>query len=1094
MPSPTRDLESGDSTGSLIRELVQELVASPALPGDSHADDRALVGETVGRYRIVSLLGKGGMGRVYEAEDLELGRRVAIKFLAASVEARGDRVDRFLRERSVTAELEHPGIVPVYDSGVWQDNQPFYVMRKVSGAPLDQLIRRTRSREERLALLGNVLAATDAVGFAHHHGVIHRDLKPANILVASFGETLVADWGLAKRVRGGDADEIAEEAAAAAPLGATRAGAVMGTPAYMAPEQARGDRVDERSDVYAIGAILEELLTGTPAPEPTSSLARALGARHLTRGSERLDGALADLAAIADKAMAPTPADRYANATELADELRRFQTGQFVDARRYTWPELLRRWALRHRAMLAVGAGLGTGLVVVAATSVVRIVHERDAANRARSATEAARREAAERNDALVLLQARAQLERDPTASLAWLKTYPVSSPDWKAVSEIASDAWSRGVAHDVWRGDEPFTAIGLAFSVDGALLAAGSKEKGLHVWNVRSDKSREARWLASDIELGGPVTFSSDGRWVASSNGRDAVRLWDLATGAVRAIEPMRSTRLRFTTDGKLLLGSGRNEGADVWDAATGSVRAVTVDGRAPSASTLVPGEHSAALVVGDSVFVEDLDTTQSTRLGVLKAMAYRGSISASADRRWVAVGADATVLLFDRKTGESSALKTDDDASGVLFAPDGTLLSFGNHVRWWDLSRREAHSVETPGGVTALAWSSRGAVLVGGTNGHLGLHHAIDEPARALLGHDSPVSAVAFSPDGSWAASSGADRTVRLWRVGEGDSRVFQHSTFPALSGDGRRMLACRGDGAAEVIDVDSGTTELLTGPRAPLWPASGAISPDGHDVILSDVGRTLTLVDFSARRRRTLMQYGPSNTLDMAEAFSPDGALVAVVATDSLVQVVEVATGERRILGKHDAEPTSVAFSPDGRTLATAARDRTVRLWDPTGVRPPRVFSGHAAEVSDVRFSRDGRQVVSAGADGTVRVWNVESGEAKVLRGHTGAVNSCAFSPDGRMVLSGGTDRTLRLWDVATGEGRLVRRSTGAIQTVAFSPDGESIVWSGGEGDVRMGDPGATPGFTREATGLRAWLEAETTAEVDASGELASKPAKP
>ncbi len=1073
------------SIDSFIRDFVGEIVRTREPPPEDSLD-KELIGQSVGRYRVLSLLGKGGMGRVYEAEDVELGRRVAMKFLPPSLTTRPESLERFLRERSVTAELEHPGIVPIYDSGVWLNGRPFYIMRKVGGAPLDRLIKRAVTPAERLALLGNIIAVADAVGFAHHHGVIHRDLKPANVLVASFGETLVADWGLAKRIRGPEPD--ASELAAAEPVaGETSVGAVVGTPAYMAPEQARGEPVDERADVYAIGAMLHELLTGKPpeAHDGSEPSTISVAKRPMALEYEPVARTLNDLTAIVDKALSPEPGERYANAAELADELRRFQTGQLVGARRYTRLELLRRWAIRHRSMLLVAAAMGAALVVVAALSVARIVRERDTANRAR-------KEAAARNDQLVLLQARAELEQDPTASLAWLKTYPASSPDWQAVSEIASDAWSRGVARYVWRGEQPFPARALAVSPDGTLVAAGSKEKGLHLWELGTGR---ARWLPSDVELGGPVLFAPDGKWVVSSNGTDAVRIWELATGTRRAIDKMNAARLTFTSDGRLLLGAGRIEGADVWDATTGKLRSLAAGGRAPTAAAVVPGEHAASLVVGNAAFVEDLDSGERTRLGQLRAMPFRGSIAVSSDARWVAIGAVRSVILFDRRTGAARVLPAGvDKTSNVRFAPDGTLFSFGQiaGALRWDLERGTAHPLDTRDEVRALSWSSQGHMLVGAENGHLSLYEALDEPARPLLGHDGTISSLTFSPDGRWAISSSTDRTVRAWPIGEGDLHVFHHAASPHLSSDGRSLLVARsGDWAAELIDVATGRSQLLTEPRPFVWSESGAISPDGRQIVYSDADRKLTLFDRSTGQRRTLVQYGPANTLDLAESFSPDGSRLAIVSNDGRIQLTTVATGALQLLGRHDAEPTATHFSRDGRTLLTAGRDRVIKLWDLFGTGAPRVLRGHAAEVFDAEFSRDGDRVVSSCADGTVRVWDVATGESRVLRGHNGSVWSAYFAPDGRTVISGSDDRTVRLWDTETGESRVLRRSGAPIWAVVFSPDGTSILWSGAEGVVRMSDLAATPGLDKNATRLRAWLDAETTAEVDASGVLASRP---
>ncbi|MGN6108496.1 MAG: serine/threonine-protein kinase, partial [Kofleriaceae bacterium] len=218
------------------------------------------------RYHQVGEHARGGLGRIVRAVDRRLGRTVAVKEL---LRHDGSHEARFLREAMITARLEHPGIVPVHEAGRWPNGDPYYVMKLVEGRTLKELICERRTLRDRLALLPHVIAIADAVGYAHSEGVIHRDLKPSNVIVGEFGETIVVDWGLA-RDRRLDAPEPSGSGAvpattalsgswsSSAPGASTVSGKVVGTPSYMSPEQARGDQVDERADVYAIGTVLYE--------------------------------------------------------------------------------------------------------------------------------------------------------------------------------------------------------------------------------------------------------------------------------------------------------------------------------------------------------------------------------------------------------------------------------------------------------------------------------------------------------------------------------------------------------------------------------------------------------------------------------------------------------------------------------------------------------------------------------------------------------------------------------------------------------------------------------------------------------------------
>jgi tetratricopeptide (TPR) repeat protein len=343
------------------------------------------------RYAVEGEHARGGMGRILRARDRRLGRVVALKELRPDAAEGGPR---FVREALVTARLQHPSIVPIYEAGLWPEGSPFYAMKLVEGRSLEALLRECPSLGARLALLPHLIAVAEAIAYAHREGVVHRDLKPANVLVGPFGETVVVDWGLAKDLRGPGSEEKADGRATAGSPGSTVVGSVMGTPRYMAPEQARGEPVDERADVWALGAILYYLLAGNP-PWSGKSAAEAIAAAVAEPPppvEAKEPDAPRDLLAIVRKAMAPVPADRYPSAQELAIDLRRFQTGQLVSVQHYSTLELLRRWVSRHRAVVAVASVLTLALAV---SIVAGFVSTKRQARLAELQRDVARREAA---------------------------------------------------------------------------------------------------------------------------------------------------------------------------------------------------------------------------------------------------------------------------------------------------------------------------------------------------------------------------------------------------------------------------------------------------------------------------------------------------------------------------------------------------------------------------------------------------------------------------------------------------------------------------------------------------------------------------
>ncbi len=338
-------------------------------------------------YVLGEEIARGGMGRIFKARDRRLGRPVAIKELLV---ASGELHVRFEREARITAMLQHPSIVNILEAGQWPSGEPFYAMKLVSGESLDHVVAARPQLTERLALLPNVIAVVDALAYAHSMRVIHRDLKPANVLVGSFGETVVIDWGLAKDLADGSNHADLDLGPMRAGPGQTMVGSVMGTPSYMPLEQARGELVDERADVYALGAILYHVLAGVPpyVGSRAKDVLEAVIAGPPQSIEARAPGIPSDLITIVNKAMARGAADRYPTAQELADDLKKFQTGQLVGAHRYSQWQLLQRWLRRHRTPVTVGA-IGVVLLVASAViSVQRVNDQRHVAEKNRDEAE----------------------------------------------------------------------------------------------------------------------------------------------------------------------------------------------------------------------------------------------------------------------------------------------------------------------------------------------------------------------------------------------------------------------------------------------------------------------------------------------------------------------------------------------------------------------------------------------------------------------------------------------------------------------------------------------------------------------------------
>ncbi len=372
--------ETDPASLSMIAEHIASCAACREVSAPTGSEDSS-VGFPPGdpsAYQLGPEVARGGMGRIVAARDLRIGRRVAVKELVGGTPM---LVARFEREARITARLQHPGIVPIYEIGRWPGGAPFYSMRLVEGMTLKAKLQAAATLEERLELVPAVIAATEAVAFAHANDIIHRDLTPTNILVGDYGETVVIDWGLAKDISRADEDEVdvGPYRQTLALSGITASGSVIGTAAYMPPEQAAGDVVDARADVYALGAILYEVLVGSPPYRATRAEDVLEQVRTAAPRPIQLLVPLIppDLTSIVTKSMERDPGERYASAKSLADDLRRFQAGQLVGARSYSIRQLLARWLRRHRAVVAITSIALAIVMVLSITGFSTIVSER---------------------------------------------------------------------------------------------------------------------------------------------------------------------------------------------------------------------------------------------------------------------------------------------------------------------------------------------------------------------------------------------------------------------------------------------------------------------------------------------------------------------------------------------------------------------------------------------------------------------------------------------------------------------------------------------------------------------------------------------
>ncbi|HEY5923391.1 MAG TPA: protein kinase [Kofleriaceae bacterium] len=769
MPAAAKPRDLG-SDPTLQSDPTQQGTLGATLPGPhTVADLPSLQRVDDSVYAIGEELARGGMGKILFARDRRLRRDVVVKVM------RSGRIDpRFEREALITARLQHPSIVRVYDAGVLGDGRAFYAMERVRGRSLEVVIGDANTLRDRLALLPHAIAVVDAIAYAHSEGVLHRDLKPQNVLIGPFGETVVIDWGLAKDVRSGetaaDSGEPARNGDSAGDSQLTHAGAVLGTPSYMAPEQARGDPSDERTDIYALGALLYTVLSGHPPVRGRTAeevIAQVADGNRITIGV-REPALPPELATIVEHAMAHDPAARFASAKDLADELRRFAAGKLVASHTYSFGQLVRRWIKRYRVALAVAAAALVILALGGVLAINNVMSERDVATTERRKAEAAEDRAKTKYDSLLYGLAKKALHSDPSHAAAWLKLMSDRGLEWDNTHQIAIEAGRLGLARELRGHIQDIEHV--LVTPDGAYVITGSDDSTARVWKLADGTSIELRGHDGPIET---ITLSSDGKHLATAGTDGDVRLWEIPSGAGRLLQGHRSTvrGIAFSPDNTRLASTAEDGKLFVWDVT--SAAGIEIFTHPAGLRPVAWFDNTVVVVGGFDGKLGRYDT--KTKKGTMMQAhdAEMRCIAVSPDRQHLITGDENGLVAM--WTGDGKRVRTlgrhTDVAREVLFTPDGKLaVSAGGDpiVRVYAIPDGKPYDLTGhDNGIKDIAIDRDGKLVASAGIDNTVRVWAIDgKPARTFLGTNDAVKAVAFTPDRRLV--SGAENNIaRIWRL---------------------------------------------------------------------------------------------------------------------------------------------------------------------------------------------------------------------------------------------------------------------------------------------------------------------------------------
>jgi len=971
-----------------------------------------------GDYELLEEIARGGMGTVFKARQTSLNRLVAIKVISAGTLATEESVKRFKAEAESAASLSHPNIVPIFEIGRHK-GQHYFSMALIEGPTLRATLAREKSRRlESLPGAAKLVATiARAVHYAHQRGVLHRDLKPANILIDAKDQPHLTDFGLAKLIE--------KESTL------THTNTVMGTPAYMSPEQARGETKDvtTAADVYGLGAVLYETLTGSPPFGGGTSMETI---RQVLDQEPRRPSLLnpeidRDLETICLKCLEKEPGRRYGSAEALAEDLEHWLRSEPITARPISNFERAKKWVRRRPAIAALGVLSLVSLLALAIGSTIAAWRINRAHHMARARELQARRAAYGGNMNL----AQQAWEQNNMARVRQLLHETAAYPD----RDFEWYYWQRQTRLDLktLRGHlDRIRAV--AISPDGNRILTGSLDMTAKVWEANT--GRELLTLAGHKSFVWAVAFSPNGRFMVTGSWDQTAKIWDADNG--RLLHTLKGHKggvraVAVSPDGQRIVTGIDNGKAKVWLAATGQ-ELFTFEGHgripvisaafSPYGHRVVTGCWRQTAKLWDADSGRELLTLVGHEDGVW-------SVAFSPDGQRIVADYGQKARVWDAASGQ--VVLTIDGHPGsagvnaVAFSPDGQWIVTGSLDRTakvWDantgveLNTLRGHSL----GIFAVAVSSNGQRIVTGSWDHTAKVWDATSVREVvtLSGHEDRVWSVAFSPDARWILSGSRDRTVRLWDAASGQQvRTFQnHGAWirsVAFSPDGRRIVTGGDDRTVKVSDLASGRELHTLGANGRVW--SVAFSPDGQRIVVGSDDRLAKLWD-AGSGRESLTLKGHLGGVRFV-AFSPDGRRIVTASEDQTAKVWDADSGrELHTVRGHKDGIWSAVFSPHGEWIVTASEDQTAKVWEAASGRELFTLKGHTRGVRAVAFSVNGQRIITGSDDRTVKVWDAASArELLTLKGHTGGICSVAVSFDGQRIVSGSMDRTVRIWEAAS-----------------------------------------------------------------------------
>jgi len=1060
-------LDDACKDDSALRSEVDALIKSHEqaggfLEGPGPIDSPTSIegpGTRIGRYELLALIGEGGMGLVYLAEQKEpVRRKVALKIIKPGMDS-AQVIARFEAERQALAVLDHPNIAHVFDAGTTETGRPYFVMEYVKGMSITAYCDENKlGIEQRLRLFEQVC---EGIHHAHQKGIIHRDIKPSNILVSIHGDRAVPkiiDFGIAKAVT----KPLTEKTFV------TFQGQLLGTPEYMSPEQVdfATQDIDTRSDIYSLGVVLYELLAGV-LPFERESLSRLgfaevqrtireqepatpsmrltkLGEQARTIAASRGTQVVAlarrlyrELEWIPLKAMRKDRCRRYKSASELADDIRNYLNGNPLVAGPETAIYRTRKFMRKHAGSVATVALVTLAVVLGLVASIImgcraerarqKETIARQQETSARETAEQAEKAAMDRAEELrrtlyvnsIQLADAKQRQGDTKAVRTLLESCPndLRGWEWNHLNYIADQARMvlRGASKKV---------VHPMFSPDGKLIASGGWGRSVKIWDAASGS--ELMDLTGHEAGIWCVAFSPDGQRLASASADKTVKVWDVQSG--RELKTLRGhvrevCCVTFSPDGKRIASADYGPAIKIWDAATGAQ--VTNIQRQPmwvmGMAFSPDGRHIAscnkdAISVWDTTSGAEVMTIASAHKLYVTCVAYSPD-----GKSIVSCGWDSGIKVWDASSGKQTMV----------------LRSHNQRLNYVSYDAGGEFIVAPDQGNTISVWDT----ITG-------------EVVMTLAGHEAPIRSVSFSRDGSRIVSGSEDKTIRVWNTSWSRGQMllridsFLYGFGLSYSPDGKRFAAGGLKGGVTIWDAAAGI-ELATIPAGGSLIWEVVFSPDGRRLAAGSNDGTAAIWDATTGAKLVTLSEHQAGKGIAAMAFNPDGSNIVVGNEGGDIRVCDTETGKEvmKFAGNQGSVAT-LAYYPDGRRILSGSWNGTAKVWDAaTGTEILTIKAEQDTQLKGfMAISHDGRLIAtSTSTQGNIILWDGETGKrVKTWAAHTnGGVEQVCFSPDDKRLASVGRgDATVKVWDIPTGTELIALVPQLDVYDVAFSPDGRTI----------------------------------------------------